>query len=340
MSQAHRHTRAATAALLGLAAATTAHAAGDTWQQMTDYEDTPTTFNHSAEIFPPWEAPPADARNFTIPEVNNLPDLHGDIVDPQLVIYFAGNQYMMVPDLVAAFQKAHPEYKRILYVTLPPGILVQALEKYDGAFAIGNLRIAVKPDILTRGKGGMNALQKEKGWFSRLEDYAGNKLALMVARDNPRHVTGLADLADPSLRIAMPNPNWEGIATPIQKAYVKVGGDTLKTTVMDTKKADGSTYLTHIHHRQTPLRIMAGLADVGPVWVTEAKYQSDRHSDRIGMVEIPEAQNVHTTYTAGALKDAAHPEAAKAFMDFMMSQAGQAVITRYGFEPAPGKSDK
>ncbi len=305
-----------------------------TWQSLTDYQDTPTTFNLTAQIFPPWDDPPSNARDFTIPEVNNLPDLHGDIVDPQLVIYFAGNQYMMVPKLIHEFQKAHPKYQHILYVTLPPGILVQALEKHDGAFAIGNLRIALKPDILTRGKGGMTSLQNKKGWFSKLEDYAGNTLALMVAKDNPRHVNGLADLADPSLRISMPNPSWEGIATPIQKAYVKAGGEALKTAVMDTKKADGTTYLTHIHHRQTPMRIMAGLADVGPVWVTEAKYQSSRNGDRIGMVKIPEAQNEHVTYTAGSLKDAPHPEAAKAFMDFLVSKEGQKVITEYGFEPA------
>ncbi|MFX0545991.1 molybdate ABC transporter substrate-binding protein [Roseovarius sp. S1116L3] len=104
---------------------------------------------------------------------------------------------------------------------------------------------------------------------------------------------------------------------------------------MDKKKPDGTTYLAHIHHRQTPMRIMSGLSNVGPVWVTEAEYQSKRNGDKIGMGKLPEGQNQHVTYTARLTKDASHPEAAKAFIGYMMSESGQAVITHYGFEPAP-----
>lgn len=304
--------------------------------QTADPASETTTFGNDPAIFPPWEDTPVEgAKYFTVPEVDNIPDLHGDVNDPQLVIYFAGNQYMMVEPLVQAFQKLHPEYQRIFYVTLPPGILLDAVENHDGRFAIGRLTFSYRPDIITRGKGGMVKLQQDKEMFSKLEDYAGNTLALMVAKDNPKHIAGVADLGRDGVRVSMPNPKWEGIATPIQKAYVAAGGEALKTEIMDSKTSDGETYLTHIHHRQTPLRIMAGLSDVGPVWVTEAKYQSQRFPGKIEMVEIPAADNQHVVYTAGQFRDAPHPEAARAFMDFMLSKAGQEIITRYGFEPAP-----
>lgn len=313
-----------------------AHA--QSWQQATKYTGEKTTFGNDPAIFPPWDnAPTTMAKNFTVPEVDNLPDLHGDVTNPQLVIYFAGNQYMMVEDLVNGFKKAYPQYKRVFYVTLPPGILIESIEKHQGRFAIGNLTFSYHPDIVTRGKGGMEKLQQQKHWFSKMENYAGNTLALMVAKGNPKHITGLADLARSDVRISMPNPQWEGIATPIQKAYVEAGGNALKTTIMDTKKDAGETYLTHIHHRQTPMRIMAGLSDVGPVWVTEAEYQSHRFPDRIAMVRIPKDHNVHVVYTAGQFKNAPHPKAASAFMAYMMSKAGQKIITSYGFQGASGK---
>lgn len=342
MTKLSRTLIACTAALAlaapGIAMAQDAASAPQTWQEATDYTGQQTTLGQDPMIFPPWDdAPTTNARNFTVPEVNNLPDLHGDIVDPQLVVYFAGNQYMMVQELMEGFKKAHPEYQRIFYVTLPPGILVQALEQHNGSFAIGNLTISTKPDILTRGKGAMERSQKAKGLFSRMEDYAGNKLALMVARGNPKDITSLGDLAKPNVRVSMPNPHWEGIAKLIEKAYVEAGGQDLDTAIMQTKTASGMTYLTHIHHRETPMRIMAGLSDAGPVWVTEGLYQSKRHSDKISMVPLPDDQNEHAIYTAGMLKGAAHPKAAAAFLDYITSPAGQAIITKYGFEPKPAK---
>ena len=63
-------------------------------------------------IQPPWTPSPKNGKNFTVSGIDNVPDLYGDINDPQLVVFFAGNQYMVVHDLVQAFRSAHPEYQR------------------------------------------------------------------------------------------------------------------------------------------------------------------------------------------------------------------------------------
>ncbi len=329
------------AALAGLAvpagAKSFAEAPGteqQSWQQLSGYSGQPTTLGFPAAIFPPWDPAPSDSKNFTVPEVNNLPDLHGDIVDPQLVVYFAGNQYMVVQELMAAFKRVHPEYQRLFYVTLPPGILVDAVTNHGGAFAIGNLRIALKPDVLTRGKSGMVAMQSERRSFARLVDYADNKLALMVRKGNPKHVRTLADLARNDVRVSMPNPAWEGIARQIEGAYVAAGGEKLKSVIMENKVKAGTTYLTHIHHRELPMRLMAGLSDVAPVWESEALYHASRASEGLDIVELPNSTNRSATYTAGSLVDAPHPQAAAAFLDFLRSTEAQAIYRRYGFAPA------
>ena len=59
---------------------------------------------------PPWNPPPGDGKNFTVPGIDNVPDLQGDVNDPDLVVFLAGNQYMVVRDLVLAFKEAHPAY--------------------------------------------------------------------------------------------------------------------------------------------------------------------------------------------------------------------------------------
>jgi len=53
--------------------------------------------------------------------------------------------------------------------------------------------------------------------------YVTNTLTIMVARGNPAHIGGLADLANPALKLAMPDPQLEGIARQIRQALQKAG---------------------------------------------------------------------------------------------------------------------
>ncbi|MGH8402210.1 MAG: ABC transporter substrate-binding protein, partial [Gammaproteobacteria bacterium] len=109
---------------------------------------------------PPWNPAPQNGRHFSVPQIDIVSDLHGDIVNPQLTVFFAGNQFMVVHDLVQAFQKQHPRYRRIFVETLPPGILADQIRQ--GALVMGNLRIAVKPDIYTAGRKRILELQQNE----------------------------------------------------------------------------------------------------------------------------------------------------------------------------------
>ena len=75
---------------------------------------------NSHQFDPPWNQPPTSAVEFTVPGINNVPDLYGDIEDPQLVIFFAGNQFMVVDDLLAGFRNKYPQYQRIFVPTGKP----------------------------------------------------------------------------------------------------------------------------------------------------------------------------------------------------------------------------
>lgn len=284
-----------------------------------------------ADFLPPWNAPPAGLQ-FSVPPFDAIADLHGDIVDPQLVVFFAGNQFMVVHDLLDAFKQAHPQYQRIFVETLPPGILAKQIE--SGSLVMGNLRITLKPDVYTAGKGAIDEKQKQHGWFADTYDYARNPLAILVAKGNPKHIEGLADLGRADVRVSMPNPAWEGIAKQIEASYRKVGGDALDHTIMDSKVKDGSTFLTRIHHRQSPLRVLQGESDAAPVWSTEAYFQQQIMHFPVETIAIPAAQNAVATYTAARMKNAPHAQAAKDFLAFMQSPAAQAVYRKYGFQAA------
>lgn len=274
---------------------------------------------------PPWNSPPESKVMFTVPGVDNVPDLFGDINDPQLVIFFAGNQFMCLDDLIAGFKKQYPQYTRIFAETLPPGILAKQIE--GGSITIGNMRITLKPDIYTAGK---SKTDQMLSLFSKTSVYAYNNLAIMVRQGNAKAIKGLKDLGRDEVRVSMPNPEWEGIGKRIEEAYVKAGGEALKNTIMEKKVKDSSTFLTQIHHRQSPMRILYNQSDAAPVWYSEVFYQK-MIGHPVEMIAIPESENIKATYVAGLMKNAPHKKASVDFMNFLVSATAKEIYRKYGF---------
>lgn len=280
---------------------------------------------------PPWNQPPESAVNFTVKGIDNLPDIYGDINDPQLVVFMGGNQFMVLGDLLAAFQKKYPQYKRILVETLPPGLLFQQIK--GGSLTIGNMRITVKPDIYTAGK---TKIEENKEMFDRMEAYSATKLALMVQQGNPKKIKSLEDLKQKNIRISMPDKKLEGIGKTIEEAYLKAGGEALLHKIMVDKVHDSTTFLTQIHHRQSPLRILKNKSDVAPVWETEIFYQKSI-GHKMDLVKIDDKYNKLSVSMAGLLNDAPHKEAANHFMDFLKTEESKAIFKKYGFKDAPAQ---
>ena len=274
---------------------------------------------------PPWNTPPESKVMFTVPGVDNVPDLFGDINDPQLVIFFAGNQFMCIDDLLATFKLKFPQYQRIFAETLPPGVL--ARQVLGGSITIGNMRITLKPDVYTAGKSYIDRLPE---LFTKTEPYAYNRLAIMVQKENPKGVKSLKDLGRADVRVSMPNPEWEEIGKRIEEAFVMAGGEILRKSIMEEKVHDKSTYLTQIHHRETPMRIMYNQSDAAPVWYSEAYYQK-MINHPVELIEITENENISATYVAGELKNAPHKQAAIDFMRFLISETAKSIYRKYGF---------
>lgn len=282
-----------------------------------------------AKYHPPWTTPPEGGLRFTVPEANNAPDLHGDLHNPDLVIFFGGNQFMALPEVMKAFLEAHPHIQRVYFETLPPGIVEQHLKR--GSLVIGNLVVSARPDLFVAGKARIQRLADE-GFLSETKPYFRNRLAIMVRKDNQEGVRSLNDLGRKGLRVSMPNPETEGIATKILEACRKAGGEGLVKRIMEEKVRTGEVFVTQIHHRQTPMRIMANLSDAGPVWHTEAVFQ-ERIGSPISGIEIPKEHNVYGTTAAGVLKEASHREAASLFFEFLLSDGAQSVYRKYDFLP-------
>ena len=134
----------------------------------------------------------------------------------------------------------------------------------------------------------------------------------------------------------MPNPEFEGVARQIKASLGKAGGEALTKAVYESKVANGSAMLTRIHHRQTPLFLMQDAVDAGVTWQSEAIFQ-EQTGNPISHVDIPDALNTTAIYAGAEVAGAPHPQASRAWLDFIRSPEALAIFERYGFRPYDAK---
>ena len=143
--------------------------------------------------------------------------------------------------------------------------------------------------------------------------FAHNKLAIIVAKGNPRNVKTLADFTKVSFVLCAPEvPCGKYGREALSKAGVKAEPKSLETNV-----------------KGVVTKITSGEADAGIGYVTDAKAAATAEG-----VEIPEAQNVIAEYPMAVLKQSANSSLAYAFLDFILSPESQAVLAKYGFAAA------
>jgi len=261
----------------------------------------------------------------------------GDSYTADLVMYLAGNQFMVMEDLMKDFLAKHPGIDTVYVETIPPGQILKGQLLQQGE--IEGEKTAMNPDLFASVN--INHLKKMKseGKMSDYATYIHNKLALMVAKGNPKGIKGPEDLGRDDLLQSHPNPLTEGIF----KFY---GSEMLKDLNLYEKvtggaecrscwAVEGRTWFTSRHHRETPDRIEKGEADVGIVWTTEVAYAQSQGRPLEG-VEIPAPLNKQdkVNYAIGILNTGRNQQNAQAFMDYLASDAAQSIYENYGFIPA------
>ena len=289
-----------------------------------------------AQNDPPWSKganDPAQSKGlvFHVDDIDNVPDLHGNPQDAKLILFIGGNQFFVLPRLISGFEKQHPELAgHIYYETLPPGILSKQMETND-TITLGNLTLRAVPDVYEAGARVLDEMQKQNQ-VEQTVRYTTNDLEIMVAAGNPQHIENLKDLASPGVRLSMPNSETEGVARQVADSLRKAGGDSLVHTVYEEKVRQGTTFLTQIHHRQTPMRILGGVSDAGVVWASEVKFQ-EKIGNPIAGVVIPKDQNTTAVYAAGIVHNAPHRSAAAAWLAYLRSNDAQEAYSEFGFKP-------
>lgn len=146
--------------------------------------------------------------------------------------------------------------------------------------------------------------------------FAGNTLEIAVPPDNPAGIGSLADLGRPGLALVVCAPEVPcGAAT---ATLAEQAGVTLSPVSEEQKVTD------------VLAKVSTGEADAGIVYVTDVLAAGDT----VRGIEVPEGASVINRYPIATVAGSAHPRPAQEFVDLVLSQEGQRVLTRAGFLPA------
>lgn len=98
-----------------------------------------------------------------------------------------------------------------------------------------------------------------------------------------------------------------------------------------------NTHETRVHHVETPERILAGDADVGPVWVSELQLAVN-NGDAVSGYQPIDAVNVPVVYSVAflATMDRRHRRLARQWVEFLRSPEGTQIYVDGGFSALTG----
>ncbi len=257
-----------------------------------------------------------------------------DSYTADLVMYLAGNQFMVMEELIRDFQVRNQDIATVYVETIPPGQILNNQLLKQGE--IEGQKTAMNPDVYASVN--LNHLKKlrSQGLMHDYAIYIHNKLELMVAAGNPKGIKGPEDLARDDLVQSHPNPITEGIFRFYGAEMLKDMGLHEKVTGGKECKGcwavDGKTWFTERHHRETPDRIEKGEADVGIVWTTEVAH-AKAEGRAIDGVPIPAPLNKQdkVNYAIGVMANGRNPYNGLRFLSYLGTPEAQAIYAKYGF---------
>lgn len=167
----------------------------------------------------------------------------------------------------------------------------------------------------------MDAL-REAGLVTDVQRFVGNRL-LVVAQPEAGIQT-LTDLAreDVRLVVAAPQVPVGSYAREMLEHVAARDGQAVVDAILANIVSE------ELNVRQVVSKVLLGEADAGVV------YQSDALAfAELAVIPIADALNVTAEYPIAVVREANEVDVARAFVDFVLSEAGQQVLEAYGFLP-------
>lgn len=143
--------------------------------------------------------------------------------------------------------------------------------------------------------------------------FASNVMQIAVPPTNPAQVARLADLARPTVKVAVCQ-----VAVPCGRTTAAVFSRARLAVTAVTQEVDVKAVLS---------KVTLGEVDAGVVYVTDVRAAGQK----VKGIAIPAAVNASTRYPIATLSKAPNQVTARAFTDYVLSAEGARALTAAGF---------
>ena len=204
--------------------------------------------------------------------------------------------------IVTDFERAHPGTSVHLNLG-PSSSLARQIEQGTPADVL-----AAADDVTVR------RLERAGLTRGKPKTLARNEMVIVTKPGNPQRVRTVRDLEDAGVvaLCAAEVPCGQYAAQVLTRSGARLDDDQI------TRQVDASATIGAVSH---------GDADAAIVYLTDAKAAGRR----VAMVAIPVDVNVVARYPIVTLRSRTNPDATAAFVDAVLSPAGQATLRRFGF---------
>lgn len=159
--------------------------------------------------------------------------------------------------------------------------------------------------------------------------FAMNKLVVIYPKDNPAQITSLADLTKEGVKIDLASSD-----VPVGKYSITFLENASKdATLGESYKDDVLKNVVSYEDNVKAVLTKVSLdeADAGIVYISDI---SGDYADKISKLYIPDSLNAIASYPIAPISDSKNAELAQAFVDYVLSEEGQATLSNYNFFPA------
>ena len=175
-------------------------------------------------------------------------------------------------------------------------------------------------DVFASANTGLPWQLHRKGLVTRPVVFTANKLVVVVRHGNPLHLHGVGDLERSGLRLVM-----AAAGVPVGDYTRKVLARLGRSDLVD-KAVSQETDV-----REVLSKVVLGEADAGFVYATDAKTMQGK----VSLVGIPKSAQPQVLYAAAAVESSEHLEAAKAWVERLLTKPAQKKLRAAGFLRIP-----
>ena len=158
--------------------------------------------------------------------------------------------------------------------------------------------------------------------------FARNRLAIVTPAGNPAGIQTAADLGKEGILLVLAQPEVPA-GRYARESVCLMAADTATYGSDLVARVAANVVSEEEDVRDVLAKVALGEADAGIVYVSDAVAAGDQ----VNVVDIPDAVNVIATYPVAVLAGA-DEALGSAFVAYLVSEEGEAVLERYGFQPA------